>query len=477
MPELPRDLEARIELLSKELADTTAELRQAFAQQAATAEVLKAISGSAFDLDEVLTTLVRSAIGLCEATRGVIWLRRGEPLYLAAHVNYPDEWVRFAKDLAITPAPDAVTISGLAAFTGEIVNVADVLVDPRFRSLAAHQLGDYRGGLAVPLKRKGQVMGAISLSRPEAREFTARQVALVETFADQAVIAIENTRLIAELEARNREVLSRYFSPNLAERLAADAGAIDLTGQRREVATLFTDIAGFTTLIEAIEPELLGEMLNNYLAGMTTIIFAHEGTLAKIVGDALHVLFGAPGEQPDHAARAVACALDLDAFAQSFRTVWHARGIALGPTRIGVNAGPAIVGNFGGGRFFDYTAYGDTINIAARLETVNKQLGTRICVSGSIAEKAEEFRGRPVGDLVLRGRKESLRAFEPLSAEQYETPAVQDYLAAFAKLEAGDPAALSAFAAEIGKRPDDPLAGFHLKRLLNGATGTRIEMD
>ena len=110
---------------------------------------------------------------------------------------------------------------------------------------------------------------------------------------------------------------------------------------------------------------------------MTEIVFAHEGTVAKIVGDALHVLFGAPGEQPDHAARAVACALELDAFSREFRETWRAAASRLAATRIGVHAGPAIVGNFGGGRFFDYTAYGDTINIAARLEVGNKQLGTR----------------------------------------------------------------------------------------------------
>ena len=113
--------------------------------------------------------------------------------------------------------------------------------------------------------------------------------------------------------------------------------------------------------------------------------------------------------------RAVACALALDEYAQSFRQRWRRKGIALGVTRIGVHAGPAIVGNFGGGRFFDYTAYGDTINIAARLEAANKQLGTRICVSATLAAKVKDFRGRPVGDLLLRGRTEALRAFEPLA--------------------------------------------------------------
>jgi adenylate cyclase len=106
--------------------------------------------------------------------------------------------------------------------------------------------------------------------------------------------------------------LSRYFSPNLVQELACDTDAIDLVGQRREIATLFTDITSFTALVETLEPSVLGPLLNEYLTGMTDIVFAHDGTVAKIVGDALHVLFGAPGEQPDHAARAIDCALALD---------------------------------------------------------------------------------------------------------------------------------------------------------------------
>jgi adenylate cyclase len=287
-------------------------------------------------------------------------------------------------------------------------------------------------------------------------------------------------------EARRRQVaaerayasLSRYFSPNLAERLAGDADAVDdLAGQRREIAVLFTDIASFTNLAETLDPELLGELLNSYLTGMTDIVFAHEGTVAKIVGDALHVLFGAPGEQPDHASRAVACALALDQYAEAFRQRWHERGVMLGITRIGVHAGPAIVGNFGGGRFFDYTAYGDTINVAARLEAANKQLGTRICVSVALAAKVENFCGRPVGDLVLRGRSDALRAFEPLEPQQDRDASTLRYLEAFGKLELDDPGVITAFAALVGDRADDLLASFHLKRLLNGATGTRIAMD
>jgi adenylate cyclase len=288
---------------------------------------------------------------------------------------------------------------------------------------------------------------------------------------------LRDARLRQAEAERAHASLSRYFSPNLAQRLASDTAAFELAGQRREIATLFTDIASFTALVETLEPSVLGALLNEYLTGMTDIVFAHDGTVAKIVGDALHVLFGAPSEQPDHAARAVACALALDEYAQSFRERWDKKAIPLGVTRIGVHAGSAIVGNFGGGRFFDYTAYGDTINVAARLEAANKQLGSRICVSTTLANKVTDFRGRPVGDLVLRGRTEALRALEPLRTKQYDAPATKAYLDAFAKLEANDPAAIAAFASHVGKQPEDQIASFHLKRLLNGATGTRIAMD
>jgi adenylate cyclase len=305
-------------------------------------------------------------------------------------------------------------------------------------------------------------------------------------FSDLETTIAKTIRHIRFLrEARERQAtaerayasLSRYFSPNLAQRLAGDTDAVDLEGQRREIATLFTDIASFTALVETLEPNVLGPLLNEYLAGMTDIVFANDGTVAKIVGDALHILFGAPGEQPDHAARAVACALALDEFAQSFSERWQKKGIAFGVTRIGVHAGPAIVGNFGGGRFFDYTAYGDTINVASRLEIANKQLGTRICVSAALAEGVENFRGRPIGDLVLRGRGEVIRAFEPLQEKQFNDPATRSYLDAYALLEAEDAGAVAAFAAHVGKQPEDRLAAFHLKRLLNGAKGSRIAMD
>jgi class 3 adenylate cyclase len=284
----------------------------------------------------------------------------------------------------------------------------------------------------------------------------------------------ETRRRQAEAE-RAHASLSRYFSPQIASRLAASGDGMEV--HWRELATIFTDITGFTSLVETATPEVLGELLSEYVGGMTDVVFAHEGTVAKIIGDAIQVLFNAPGDQPDYATRAIACARELDLWAEAFRRRCKAKGVNFGATRIGVHAGPALVGNFGGSRFFDYTAYGDTINTAARLEAANKFLGTRICVSAAVANAAENFRGRPVGDLVLRGRSEPLRAYEPLSAESFKAPATAQYAEAFAKLEAGDAAAMPAFAALVGLHADDPLAGFHLRRLLNGARGIRMELE
>ncbi len=305
-------------------------------------------------------------------------------------------------------------------------------------------------------------------------------------FADLETTIQKTIRHIELLrEARRRQMeaeraqasLSRYFSPQLAKRLAASREGDEMEVHWRDVATIFTDITGFTSLVETAAPEVLAELLNEYVGGITEVVFAHEGTVAKVIGDAIEVLFNAPGDQHDYATRAVACACEIDKWAEAFRRRWKEKGVSFGTTRIGVHAGPALVGNFGGSRFFDYTAYGDTINIAARLEAANKALGTRICVSTTVAAAAKDFRGRPVGDLVLRGRSEPLRAYEPLSAEHFDGPAMAQYADAFAKLEAGDPAAIQAFAALVGIHANDPLANFHLKRLLNGAKGVHMELE
>jgi adenylate cyclase len=302
----------------------------------------------------------------------------------------------------------------------------------------------------------------------------------LEMTIDKTIRHVEMMREARQRQAaaeRAHASLSRYFSPQIASRLACEGEADGMAVHWRDVAIIFTDVTSFTSLVETAAPEVFGPVINEYVGGMTEIVFAHEGTVAKVIGDGIQILFNAPSDQPDYAARAIACAHDLDAWAQDFRERWKSKGVNFGITRIGVHAGPAMVGNFGGSRFFDYTAYGDIINTASRLEAANKFLGTRICVSATVAKTVENFKGRPVGDLMLRGRSEPLRAYEPLRAEVFAAPAMAQYSEAFAKLEAGDAAAMPAFAALVGAHADDPLAGFHLRRLLNGAKGVRMQLE
>ena len=273
-----------------------------------------------------------------------------------------------------------------------------------------------------------------------------------------------------------RRAFSSYVSPNLVKHLIEHPGALALGGERRECSFVTTDLAGFTGLVERSEPDQVIALLNEYLSEMTAIAFRHEGTIDKIVGDAVAVLFGAPTPQPDHASRAVACALEMDAFAREFSNGKREAGLPLGRTRIGVNSGAVIVGNVGGGGMFDYRALGDMINTASRLESANRALGTRICVAGATAERTPGFRGRPVGRLLLKGKSEPIDVLNALHEEEEDAPNVAAYRAAFALMEARDPRAQEAFAAAAAAHPDDPLIAYQLARLKAGQSGALIEL-
>ncbi len=269
-----------------------------------------------------------------------------------------------------------------------------------------------------------------------------------------------------------RDAFSRYVSPAIVARLEHDPDRLKLGGERRAMTFVFTDLAGFTSLCERTDPAVFAPVLNGYLDGMVDIVLAHEGTIDKIVGDAVVAFFGAPEDQPDHCERAVRCALALDVFAQDFAAKSRAEGIDLGVTRIGVHSGTATIGNFGGSTFFDYTAHGDAVNTAARLESVNKHIGTRICVSGETAKQCDGIPFRPIGDLVLKGKEEAIPSFEPLHGRTNGYADSNAYAEAFDSLDTED--AARAFSSLSGVAPDDPLVRFHQKRLLNGERGRRI---
>ncbi len=272
-----------------------------------------------------------------------------------------------------------------------------------------------------------------------------------------------------------RTAFARYVSPNRVDYLVRHPEAMELGGRRQTCSFIFTDLQGFTTLIEKIAPGQAVTLLNAYLDEMIAIVFRHEGTLDRIIGDALVVMFSAPVRQRDHRQRSLACALEMDAFASRYAAAQQAKGIAFGQTRIGVHAGEVTVGNFGGSTMFDYRALGDPINAAARLESVNKQLGTRMCVSEAVLHASPAVRARPVGRLVLKGKTEALMVFEPLVAEleRHYAP-LADYQVAYAALRDQLPEARELFAQLAAAYPDDPLVALHARRLAAGEQGDLI---
>ncbi|GIL02947.1 MAG: hypothetical protein BroJett030_28460 [Alphaproteobacteria bacterium] len=277
-------------------------------------------------------------------------------------------------------------------------------------------------------------------------------------------------------EERNfiQQAFSRYVSPAVVGSILKDPSSLRLGGERREVTCVFTDLEGFTTLSESLAPERIASLLNAYLDQVCDTFVEHGATLDKLIGDAVVGFFGAPVEQPDQAERAVALALAIDRLSEAFRAQMAADGIRLGVTRVGVHGGPAIVGNFGGKRFFDYTAIGDTVNTAARLEGANKYIGTRLCVSHAVARGVNLHTLRPAGIIYLKGKTEGIEAFEPLNPDQPEQTYRQAYCEAYRLMKAGDDGAFDRFAGLARLHPGDRLVEYHHRRLAQGLRGADI---
>ena len=280
---------------------------------------------------------------------------------------------------------------------------------------------------------------------------------------------------------RQREFIhgafARYVSPKLVEQLVRDPGRMSLQGERRVMTYLFTDVKDFTAMSETLESKDLSRILNAYLDGMTGVILKHDGMVDKFIGDAVFAIFNAPIDLADHPERAARCALEMDAFAHRFKTEQEAAGVPFGITRIGVHTGPAVIGNFGSSARFTYTASGDAVNTAARLESLNKHFGTRILVSDTTIKDCHAVAFRAMASVVLKGKRIALDVFELLQDGEYPPAYLEAYRKAFAALEIRADEAPALFDALHAERPDDPCVALHLGRLRAGETGAFIVMD
>jgi adenylate cyclase len=213
-----------------------------------------------------------------------------------------------------------------------------------------------------------------------------------------------------------RDTISRYVSPQMCADILKNPGLLQLGGERRKVTVLFADIKGFTTLSAALEPEKVVEVLNTFFTEMVELVFQHQGTLDKFLGDALMVEFGAPVEIPEAPFQAVTCALAMH------RRLKEMQDQGLTPIkgmRIGINTGEAIVGNIGSHKRMDFTVVGDVVNVASRLQELSKELEADTLVSEATFREVEgQFNFEAVPPLVLRGRRETTLVYRLLDGNQ-----------------------------------------------------------
>ncbi len=213
-----------------------------------------------------------------------------------------------------------------------------------------------------------------------------------------------------------RKAFSHYLSPAVLESVLSDPDNIKLGGEKVVATVLFTDIAGFTTMSEQLPPEVISSLLNTYMSAMTSIILRHKGTIDKFIGDAIMSFWGAPLPDHDQELNACCAALDMQERLITLRREFREKKLPEISVRIGINTGPVIAGNMGSEDLFDYTVLGDTVNLASRLESANKQFGTGILISSStywaVADKVEV---RPLGNISVKGKVEQIAVYELLS--------------------------------------------------------------
>jgi class 3 adenylate cyclase/putative methionine-R-sulfoxide reductase with GAF domain len=389
-------------------ADAARELEDVREQQRAISGVLRAVARSA-GLQPVLDEIVEAGRRLCDADYGALYLLDQELLRLATYHGAPGS---AEYDQEHPHALDRTTGAGRTAVTGKPVHIPDVLADPEY--VYGGRRG-YRALLGMPITVDDDLIGVVVLVRREPRAFSDAHIALVQTFADQAAIALTNARLLEAVD-RQRTELSRFLSPQVAELITSEDGERLLAGHRAYITCLFCDLRGFTAFAETAAPEELFDVLREYHGALGRLIPAHGGTLEHFAGDGLMVFFNDPLPLNEHELRAVRFALAAHERFAELAAAWRKRGIQLG-LGVGAEAGYATLGRIGFEGRYDYGAVGPVTNLASRLSTHAD--GGQILVGQRVFAAVEgAVETRPVGELDLHGFARPVVAYEVLRLRQ-----------------------------------------------------------
>jgi class 3 adenylate cyclase len=382
------------------------ETHEALERETAVGEVLQTISRSTFELDAVLQAVLDNAVRLSHADQGNITREIGGEF--RARVFSADVPAAFRKLMTgYVPVPGRGSAMGRALLERAPIQIVDVLADPDYELAEAQRLSGFRTLLGIPMFRDGEPIGVLSVWRTHVEPFTPSQMSLLSTFADQAVLAIENVRLFETID-RQRTELARY-APQAAELLSSAEGEQLLAGHRREITALFADLRGFTAFAEQAEPEEVFSVLRQYHTAVGELAIANGGTVEHFAGDGLMVFFNDPQLVPDHQLAAVRTACEMRERFGVLSTAWRKRGYELG-LGIGIAAGFATLGRIGFEGRYDYAAIGNSVILASRLS--DAAAGGQILVSQRVFAVVEDnVVAEPVPSLDLKGFSHALTAY------------------------------------------------------------------